>query len=156
MSGSISVSTTVAASPDDVYALVADLGRMGEWSPEAAGVRWVGGATGPRPGARFRGRNRNRLWRWQTTCTVVTADPGRELSWRSSLLGLPVALWRYQFEADGSGGTNLTESTQDQRGFLVRTLAPAGTGIGDRATRNRETMAVTLARIKAELEHTAP
>ena len=63
---------------------------------------------------------------------------------------------RYEFEADGSGGTNLTESTQDQRGFLVRTLAPAGTGIGDRATRNRETMAVTLARIKAELEHTAP
>ena len=65
-------------------------------------------------------------------------------------------MWRHEFEADGSGVTNLTESTQDQRGFLVRTLAPAGTGIGGRATRNRETMTVTLARIKAEPERTAP
>ena len=155
MSGAISVSTTVAAPPADVYALVAELGRMGEWSPEASGVRWVGGDTKPRPGARFRGNNRHGVWRWRTTCTVVTADPGRELSWWSSLFGLPVALWRYSFEPDGSGGTRLTESTQDLRGFLVRTLGPAGTGVGDRATRNRETMTVTLARIKAELERTA-
>ena len=37
---------TIAADPGALYDLVSDLCRMGEWSPEATGGRWVGGATG--------------------------------------------------------------------------------------------------------------
>ena len=33
--------------PRRVWALVADLTQMGEWSPENEGVEWLGGATGP-------------------------------------------------------------------------------------------------------------
>ena len=59
MTEPVEVTTTIAAPPHAVYALVADLTRMGEWSPETTGVTWLGGADEPRPGARFRGTNRN-------------------------------------------------------------------------------------------------
>ncbi len=49
-------STSVAAGPGDVYAAVADLRRMGEWSPEVFAI-WVRGKT-VAPGARFAGFNR--------------------------------------------------------------------------------------------------
>ena len=51
MTDLVEVSTTIAAPPESVYALVADLSRMGEWSPETTGVTWLGGAQEPRPGA---------------------------------------------------------------------------------------------------------
>ena len=41
------VSTEIAASPEVVYDLVADITRMGEWSPECYQCTWSKGATGP-------------------------------------------------------------------------------------------------------------
>ena len=32
---------------DEVWAAVSDVGRIGEWSPENAGARWIDGADGP-------------------------------------------------------------------------------------------------------------
>ena len=43
--------------PTTLYELVADLPSMGRISPENTGGKWVGGATTPRVGARFRGTN---------------------------------------------------------------------------------------------------
>jgi uncharacterized protein YndB with AHSA1/START domain len=151
-SDTVEVSATIAAAPDRVYALVADLARMGEWSPETTGITWLGGATEPRPGARFRGTNRNGVRRWQTICTVVTAEPGRELAWHSRLFGRPVALWRYVFEHDGSGATKVTETFEDQRRAVFRALGGVASGVSDRKTHNAETMRVTLARLKAAAE----
>jgi uncharacterized protein YndB with AHSA1/START domain len=152
VSDAVQVITTIAASPDSVYSLVADLARMGEWSPETTGISWLGGATEPRPGARFRGSNRNGLRRWNTICTVVTADPGRKLTWVSRLFGRPVALWRYRFEPDGTGGTKVTETTVDQRGSVFRALGGVASGVSDRKTHNAESMRVTLERLKAAAE----
>jgi uncharacterized protein YndB with AHSA1/START domain len=151
----VEVSKTVAARPERVYALVANLARMGEWSPETRRVRWRRGESEARPGARFRGTNRHGIWRWRTTCTIQTADPGRELSWRSSLLGMRVASWRYVFEPVGPGATWVTESTEDQRGLLLRVLFPVATGVIDRAGRNATTMRLTLERIKIAAERAA-
>jgi len=148
----VQVTTAIAAPPHEVYALVADLSRMGQWSPEATGVTWLGGAQGARVGARFRGSNRNGWRRWRTTCTVVSAEPGAELSWESRSFGLPVALWRYVFSPDGAGGTVVTESTQDRRGHLVRVVGAVATGVRDRAPHNAETMRATLERLKAAAE----
>ncbi len=155
VTGPVAVTTTVAAPPQAVYALVADLARMGEWSPETTGITWLGGATEPRPGARFRGANRNGLRRWNTICTVVTAEPGRELAWESRLFGRPVALWRYAFEPDGDGGTKITESTEDQRHAVFRALGGVASGVSDRETHNAESMRVTLERLKAAAESPA-
>jgi len=43
----IEVERTIAATPQRLYELVSDLQRMGEWSPENCGGRWVRGASGP-------------------------------------------------------------------------------------------------------------
>jgi hypothetical protein len=50
----------INASPERVYALVADLTRMGEWSPECQRVEWDERATGPAEGATFTGYNPGR------------------------------------------------------------------------------------------------
>jgi uncharacterized protein YndB with AHSA1/START domain len=152
MTDAVEVTTTIAAPPQTVYALIADLTRMGEWSPETTSVTWLGGATEPRLGARFRGANRNGLRRWSTICTVVAAEPGRELAWESRLFGRPVALWRYVFEPDGSGGTTVTETSEDQRRAVFRALGGVASGVSDRKTHNAETMRVTLERLKGAAE----
>ena len=46
----IEVAREIAATPEVVWALVSDLPRMGDWSPENDGGEWVKGATGPAVG----------------------------------------------------------------------------------------------------------
>jgi len=48
----------IDAAPVAVYALVSDISRMGEWSPECYRCEWLGGATTAAIGAKFRGHNR--------------------------------------------------------------------------------------------------
>jgi hypothetical protein len=76
MSKRVEVSRTIKAPAELLYDMLSDLPRMGEWSPENRGGRWVNGATGPAVGARFKGRNRKGWARWSTDATVVTAVPG--------------------------------------------------------------------------------
>ena len=59
MTTNVSVTRDIAASPAKVWEMLSDLPRMGEWSPENTGGKWVRGATGPAVGARFVGSNRN-------------------------------------------------------------------------------------------------
>jgi len=148
----VEVRTTVRAAPEKLYELVSDLPRMGQWSPENTGGRWMGGASGATPGARFRGSNRHGWRRWHTTCTILAADPGRRMVWESRLLGLPIARWSYTFEPDGSGGTVVTEATEDRRNRLYKALSPVAAGVTDRVTHNRAAMEVTLERLKAAAE----
>ena len=65
----------IAAPAEKVWALVTDLPRMGEWSPENAGGKWVQGATGPALGSVFQGKNKNGIRRWSTTVTVIACEP---------------------------------------------------------------------------------
>ena len=53
------VSVEVDATPEQVWTLLTDITRAGEWSHETQGGEWLDGATGAAPGARFRGRNEN-------------------------------------------------------------------------------------------------
>lgn len=101
----------VRADPDGVWAVVSDPTRTGEWSHECTGCSWLGGATRPEPGARFRGRNRQRLFRWGRVCEVISADD-RELVWRT----VPTTFypdsteWRIRVEAVDSGGSRIVQS----------------------------------------------
>lgn len=150
----VEVSIDIDAPAERVYALVADLPRMGEWSPETTQVRWRDGVTVPVVGARFRGYQRRGALRWWTDGLVTAADPGRELSWDVSALGLPVARWTYRFEPLGPGRCRVVESTEDRRGGLLHRFAGV-TGMGDRAGINRANMALTLERLKAAAERHA-
>lgn len=86
-----SVTVHVHAPPERVYALVADITRMGEWSPECVRCRWVKGATGPVVGARFRAVNRRGFFRWSNTPEVIAADPGQEFAFRRKAPGFPAS-----------------------------------------------------------------
>ena len=153
MSEPASVSVHVDAPPEVVYRLVADLPRMGEWSPETQRCEWLDGATEAAVGARFKGYNRRGWRRWSTKGVVVAAEPGRELAWDvSSVLNLPVARWRYVMRPVEQGGTEVTESTEDRRGALMKVLGLLATGVSDRAAHNTEGMRATLQRIKGEAE----
>ena len=70
----------IAAAPELVYGLVADLTRMGEWSPECYRVEWVGDATAPAVGAEFKGYNHVGPYRWSVGGKVVAAEHGREFA----------------------------------------------------------------------------
>jgi hypothetical protein len=74
------VAVTVEAGIDEVWDVVRDVTRVGEWSHECVGAEWLGDASTPEPGARFRGRNRAGIFRWGRECEVVSADP-YELVW---------------------------------------------------------------------------
>jgi uncharacterized protein YndB with AHSA1/START domain len=102
----------IGAPPERVYAMVADLPRMGEWSPECQRVEWLEGSTGPAVGARFIGHNRGGpggLLKWSRRGRVLTAEQGREFAFATEEGGKEGVVWRYRFEPI-EGGTRVTES----------------------------------------------
>src|SRR5215218_3294181 len=118
------VSIEIAAAPEDVYALVSDITRMGEWSPECVKCTWTKGATGPAVGARFRAWNKGgRGPAWTNSPTVVVAEVGREFAFNRQGPGIGSYTWRYVFDATATG-TRLTESFDAER-----VLGPAMTWI---------------------------
>jgi hypothetical protein len=106
-------SIDIAAPPDLVYDLIADVTRMGEWSPECYRCEWLNGVTTAAPGVRFRGYNRLGPLRWERTALVNAADRGREFSFTTVNDGADreETRWRYTMQASLSG-TLLTESFQ--------------------------------------------
>jgi len=141
----------VNATAEDIYDLVADLPRMGQWSPECQGVEWEGGASAPVEGARFVGHNRGgprKLMRWSRHGRVLVADHGRQFAFATEEGGRESTVWRYRFEPV-DGGTRVTES------YEVKKI-PAWARILDVPTnRHRELlegMRHTLDRLKVAAE----
>ena len=148
-------SVEVVAPAQVVWALVSDLTRMGEWSPETERVEWTKGATGPSVGATFKGYNRIDDRKWSTNGKIIVAEPPRELAWEvTSVLGLKVARWRFLIEPIDDLSCRVTESTEDQRGPIMRFLGGVVTGIRDRPTHNDAGIRMTLERIKLAAEPT--
>src|SRR5438270_365607 len=152
-----SVSLHMRAGPDDVYALVADVTRTPEFSPEILECRWLDGATGPAVGARFKARNKvaNRP-AWHNKPVVTVVDPGRQFAFaRTEPFGGTVE-WNYRFEPD-SDGTLVTESYT-----VTKPLSPVGWfiigvlfGRKDRHSDLRSGMQHTLERLRDVAEATA-
>ncbi len=104
-----SASIDVDAPPDAVWNLVADISRMGEWSPECVRAHWEDGATGPEPGAHFHGYNRAGTFEWDAPCVVTDCEPGKVFAFAVPRGGEPLNRWRFEFAPNGAG-TTLTES----------------------------------------------
>src|SRR2546423_1374070 len=132
----VSVDEHIDAPPDSVYALVSDVTRMAQWSPETTSCRWLDGAIGPAVGARFKGSNRDRWRRWSTTCTVRAADPGRRFSFDVDFASFPLSRWTYELAPDGDG-CRVTESWTDRRRPWMVRIGPVVMGVRDRAAHNR-------------------
>ena len=146
-----SESIQVAATPDQVYALISDITRMGQWSPICAACWWDEGA-GPQEGAWFTGRNETPERTWETRSQVVAAEPGRKFAWE---VNHGWVYWGYEMtEADG--GTRLTESWEllpkGVAGFRERYGETADAEIANRSEAARTGIPATLAAIKQAAE----
>ena len=140
----------IDASPETVYALITDLAVLGECAEETVAMQWRTGSAA-RPGAVFRGDNRNGAKKWTTTCTVIEAQPGRSFAFdvRSSVI--PVARWAYEI-TPVDGGCQVTESAWDHRPRWIRGITGHITGVKDRTTANTAHIALTLNRLKQRAE----
>ena len=141
----------IDAPADVVYKLISDPMRMPEWSPECVACRWVGHATEPVVGARFRGTSRNGRRRWRTMSTISEMRPYELFAWEVTYFRQPVARWQYRIERGGRR-VRLIESVEDRRGPFLRGVSALITGSPDRATRNADTMESTLQAVKAAAE----
>lgn len=147
----MSKSTFVAASPDEVYGMVSDVTRMGEWSPVCRACWWDDGA-GPEVGAWFTGRNETPERTWETRSQVVAAVPGREFAWE---VNDGWVFWGYSFEPEGDG-TRLTETwrflPKGLDGFRERFGDEADAEIAKRRAAAESGIPATLAAIKKAAE----
>jgi Polyketide cyclase / dehydrase and lipid transport len=108
------VETLVARTPEQVYAVVTDLGRSGEWSSECRGGKWISGEPAT-VGAVFRGENFRApqvvAWApvvrgdWSTESEVVTAEPGRCFAWamRNKAGHKQESVWAFDIEPAPEG-----------------------------------------------------
>ncbi|OBF57952.1 hypothetical protein A5787_24235 [Mycobacterium sp. 852002-50816_SCH5313054-b] len=143
-------SIEVAASPEALYDLIADVTRMGEWSPECYRCEWLDGAIAAAPGVRFRGYNRLGRMRWQRTAVIDMADRGREFGFATvnDRALREETRWRYTMEPSASG-TLLTESFEFLWCSVANRLAEALVPRGRQVNRGIEE---TLRRIKRAAE----
>ena len=100
-----SQSVDVPGSPESVYDLVADVTRMGAWSPTCTACWWDEGQ-GPQVGSWFTGRNEVPGRSWETRSLVTVAERGREFTF---LVGGSLVQWSYTMRP-APAGTELTES----------------------------------------------
>ena len=142
-------SITIDRPPAQVWAAIADITSMGEWSPECIAGRWVGGADGPAVGARFEGDNVAKIAgrtvkKWTTTSEVTACEPGACFEFVAE----GYTTWRYTLEASGTG-TKVTESFDYEakgfQGFVYDKLL-------SRPRMMTKGMHGTLQRVKAVLE----
>jgi len=145
-------SLAVVAPAQAVYDLVADLPRMGEWSPECERVVWRGGATSAVHGAQFLGFNRAGLLRWVTQGEIVTAEPGRHLAFEITFGPMKVARWEYFIVPDDADPSTcvVVEEWTDRRPGWYREIADRA--LGSRAMTNERGMVKTLANLKQAAE----
>jgi hypothetical protein len=146
-----SVTVDMAATPDEVWALVSDVTRIGKLSPETFEAEWLDGATGPALGAQFRGhvnRNSSGLVYW-SRCQVTACEPGRSFGFDVLIGSNVINTWRYEIAPSATGST-VTESFR-----LVDTWSNRVYWwlLGRwRGRTNMRGMAQTLARVKAIVE----
>ncbi|CAL99385.1 uncharacterized protein YndB with AHSA1/START domain [Saccharopolyspora erythraea NRRL 2338] len=159
LSFDIEATTEVDASPDEVYRVVSDITRMGEWSPECTGGEWLRGQPGA-AGSRFHGHNRAGGETWTTECEVVAAVPGREFAWAvlTYARSPEVSVWSFAIEPDGDGCV-LTQRYRMQEpparfaSFMRGMDADQAAALGaKRRAMLEDAMSRTVAGIKAAVE----
>ncbi|WP_298457039.1 SRPBCC family protein [uncultured Cellulomonas sp.] len=139
-------SLVVPATPDELYDLVSDVTRTGQWSPVCTGCWWDEGHDA-RVGAWFTGRNEVPGRVWETRSQVVVADRGREFAF---VVGGDRVRWGFTF-TPAAEGTRVTESwtflPAGLAAFRERYGQDAQRQIDDRSRAAHEGIPATLAAI---------
>ncbi len=149
VAGTGSVTVAVEAPKECVFALVSNLHRMAEWSPECVGVDVDGQRLGV--GSTFVGSNRRDGNEWTTPCTVVAMEAGATFGFFSGDEETGTT-WTYRMRGLTGGATELSESFDSRRLRHPdwRDL------LAGRAEQLVEDMVATLMAVKRAAERTAP
>lgn len=145
------VSVHVDAPPEKVWALVSDVTRIGEFSPETFEARWTRGSTGPEVGASFKGHvKRNGVGpTYWSPCQVTACVPNQVFEFAVGTDDVTLNNWGFRLAPDGCG-TTVTEYFRIEPLLPMRlywmVLGPL------RGRTNERGMRTTLARMKAVLE----
>jgi hypothetical protein len=139
----------IEASPEALYEILSDVTRTPERTPDIVRCEWIGGATGPAVGARFKAINTaGHGKKWSNKPVVTVADPGREFTFtRTEVIGGTIE-WKHVLTAEGTG-TRVTESYTVLKPvpaigwFLIGTLF----GLKDRKTDLHDSMVASLDRL---------
>ena len=145
------VSLHMDAPPEKVWALVSDVTRIGEFSPETFEARWTRGSTGPEVGASFKGHvKRNGVGpTYWSPCQVTKCVPNEVFEFAVGTDDVSLTHWGYRLAPDGAG-TNVTEYFRIEPKIYMRlywTLLGALRG-----RTNEKGMRTTLERMKAVVE----
>lgn len=100
-------------SPEDIYDLLADISRMGSWSPVCTGGRY------DEDGEWFTGTNAIGDTTWETRCRVVVADRGREFAFiNHGLAGRhEMVRWGFELRPGDTGGGEVTQTWEVLAGY---------------------------------------
>ena len=138
----------IDAPPEQVWNVVSDVTRTPEWSPVCHSVDWLPGSSGIEIGARFKGYNKLRGFRWSRECVIDEAEAARAFAFHTEIDGEESTRWRYTVEPTPDGGTVLTETYQAVSApwwvWLLRKLG--GAKQSDKDT--RKNISISLERIK--------
>lgn len=141
----------IAAPVAEVWALVGDVTRMPDWSPQVTSSRLRSGFETIALGAQFTNRNLHGELEWTTHAEVVRFDPEREIAFR---VEENWAVWSFSLAPSGEG-TTLTQRRELPDGIsdLSRELTDGFMGGQDAFSESLLAgMRETLERIKAAAE----
>jgi uncharacterized protein YndB with AHSA1/START domain len=131
-----------------VWALVSDLDRMPQWSPQCRLMK----ALGPlRQGTRTVNLNRRHRMFWPTTATLTEVIPEKKLAFRVHQNG---TIWSYEL-APTDTGTRLMETRHAENGVSAFSTMSINALMGGVPNFERELvdgMNASLSRIKAAAE----
>lgn len=131
-----------------VWALISDVNRMPQWSPQCRMMR----ALGPlQEGTRTINLNRRNFLFWPTTSTVTEVIPEKKFAFRVNTNN---TVWSYELEPT-ENGTRVVESRRADDGVKAAANFTADKLFGGVAGFERELvdgMNTSLARIKAAAE----
>lgn len=141
----------VAASPERVWALVSDVRRMPDWSPQVDSTRLAGGFDSVALGTRFTNRNSDGELVWTTHAEVVRFEPQREIAFRVEENWV---VWSFTLTAVG-GGVELVQRREAPDGISELSLELTDGflgGVEAFTASMRAGMRLTLERIRADAE----
>ncbi|MEO6472099.1 MAG: SRPBCC family protein [Aeromicrobium sp.] len=145
----ISASIDIDATPAEVWEVVSDLKRMGEWSPQCKKMFVLGREV--KKGTRTFNINSAGKMHWPTSAKVTEFDPEKKLAFR---VVENRTIWSYELEKTAAG-TKLTESRRAPNGVSSGSNFAVERGMGGiekfEASLERG-IKKTLARIKSEVE----
>jgi hypothetical protein len=145
------VSVHVNASPAEVWDLVTDVTRIGEFSPETFEAKWRRGYDHAEVGAKFKGHvKRNGVGpTYWSGCTVTQCETERLFEFAVGTDDIAVNNWGYRLQAQ-NGGTLVTEYFRLETALPMRAYWALLGGLRKRT--NERGMRTTLERMKEVLE----